>query len=218
MEPKKHYFAHIPSIFIFILFAMSAPLGVLLFILKCIDKNAEKEEKTAAGIYNAYNDLRSQKDKPEDVSWQAAPEPATGHDMPTREQRDAKELQKFLTTLCTIGGGIFLLIGFSTMFLAGPATFAEGLTATTQMLGGGAALLTGLRMKRTHDLELLLDKIVGDRDNIPLKDLFAAAGIEASQGYSVVDSAIAHGYFGANAYVDYRTDTLVVRGAAPQPK
>ena len=218
MEPKKHYFAHIPSIFIFILFAMSAPLGVLLFILKCIDKNAEKEETTAAGIYNAYNDLRSQKDKPEDVSWQAAPEPATGHDMPTREQRDAKELQKFLTTLCTIGGGIFLLIGFSTMFLEGPATFAEGLTATTQMLGGGAALLTGLRMKRTHDLELLLDKIVGDRDNIPLKDLFAAAGIEASQGYSVVDSAIAHGYFGANAYVDYRTDTLVVRGAAPQPK
>ena len=33
-----------------------------------------------------------------------------------------------------------------------------------------------------------------------------------------MDSASAHGYFGANAYVDYRTDTLVVRGAAPQPK
>ena len=48
MQPKKHYFAHIPTIAIFIVFAMSAPLGVLLFILKSIDKNAEKEEKAAA--------------------------------------------------------------------------------------------------------------------------------------------------------------------------
>lgn len=48
MQPKKHYFAHIPTIAIFIVFAMSAPLGVLLFILKSIDKNAEKEETAAA--------------------------------------------------------------------------------------------------------------------------------------------------------------------------
>jgi len=48
MQPKKHYFAHIPTIAIFIVFAMSAPLGVLLFILKSIDKNAEKQESAAA--------------------------------------------------------------------------------------------------------------------------------------------------------------------------
>ena len=41
MQPKKHYFAHIPTIAIFIVFAMSTPLGVLLFILKSIDKIAE---------------------------------------------------------------------------------------------------------------------------------------------------------------------------------
>ena len=35
---------------------MSAPLGVLLFILKSIDKNAEKEEKAAA---QAQADYRS---------------------------------------------------------------------------------------------------------------------------------------------------------------
>ena len=33
MQPKKHYFAHIPTIAIFIVFAMSAPLGVLLILL-----------------------------------------------------------------------------------------------------------------------------------------------------------------------------------------
>mgnify|MGYP006988154272 CR=1 FL=1 len=43
-------------------------------------------------------------------------------------------------------------------------------------IGGGGALLTGLRMNRTRKLEQLLDKVVGERDNIPLPELFAAAG------------------------------------------
>ena len=34
-------------------------------------------------------------------------------------------------------------------------------------IGGGGALLTGLRMNHTHKLERLLDKVVGERDNIP---------------------------------------------------
>lgn len=93
----------------------------------------------------------------------------------------------------------------------------EAFTAIAQMLGGGAALLTGLRMDRTRKLERLLDKIAGDRDNIPLDELFAAAGIDAAKGRTVVESAISHGYFGADAYIDNRTNTLVVRGAAPQP-
>ena len=54
MQPKKHYFAKIPTIAIFIVFGMSAPRGVLLFILKSIDKNAEKEEKAAAQAQADY--------------------------------------------------------------------------------------------------------------------------------------------------------------------
>ena len=84
-------------------------------------------------------------------------------------------------------------------------------------IGGGGALLTGLRMNRTRKLEQLLDKVVGERDNIPLPELFAAAGVDAARGRAAVKSAIEHGYFGADAYIDNRTDTLVVRGAAPQP-
>ena len=66
-------------------------------------------------------------------------------------------------------------------------------------------------------LERQLDKIVGTRDNIPLDELFAAAGIDADRGRAAVERAIDHGYFGADAYIDNRTGTLVVRGAAPQP-
>lgn len=78
-------------------------------------------------------------------------------------------------------------------------------------IGGGGALLTGLRMNRTRKLEQLLDKVVGERDNIPLPELFAAAGVDAARGRAAVKSAIEHGYFGADAYIDNRTDTLVVR-------
>ena len=119
-------------------------------------------------------------------------------------------------------GGIFLVVG-----LAGLADiidmwgywfdWGEFLTALAQTIGGGAALAMGLRMKQARKLERQLDKIVGTRDNIPLDELFAAAGIDADRGRAAVERAIDHGYFGADADIDNRTGTLVVRGAAPQP-
>ncbi|MFR9066787.1 MAG: hypothetical protein ACLVJH_07500 [Faecalibacterium prausnitzii] len=51
-------------------------------------------------------------------------------------------------------------------------------------------------MNRTRKLEQLLDKVVGERDNIPLPELFAAAGVDAARGRTAVKSAIEHGYFG----------------------
>ena len=217
MQPKKHYFAHIPTIAIFIVFAMSAPLGVLLFILKSIDKNAEKEEKAAA---QAQADYRSDLGP---ASAQTAPqqenEPAYGHDVPTKEQKDAQNWHKTIAVICTILGAIFLFTGAEELIdcLFDFPDFDDLLPALATTIGGAGALWTGLRMDRTRKLERLLDKIAGDRDNIPLDELFAAAGIDAAKGRTVVESAISHGYFGADAYIDNRTNTLVVRGAAPQP-
>ena len=54
MEPRKHYFAKIPTIAIFIVMAMSGPLGVLLFILKGIDQKMQKEEQEAARARGDY--------------------------------------------------------------------------------------------------------------------------------------------------------------------
>ena len=212
MQSKKHYFAHIPTIAIFIVFAMSAPLGVLLFILKSIDKNAEKEEKAAAQTRADSCSAPAQA-----AAARQGSEPVYGHDAPTKEQTDAKERHKLFTALCTIGGAVFLFAGFSTLFMDGAASMMEALTAIAQLLGGGAAVCTGLHMSRTHKMEQLLDKIVGDRDNIPLDELFAAAGVSSAKGRAAVESAISHGYFGADAYIDNRTNTLVVRGTAPQP-
>ncbi len=220
MEPRrsKHFLAHIPTIALLVLFAMSPWLGILFFILRAIDRDAEKKDQENAEYSSDF--------RPQDTgAGQPArdTEPVYGHDVPTAEQQNAKKWHKTLTSLCTVFGGIFLVVG-----LAGLADiidlwgywfdWGEFLTALAQTIGGGAALAMGLRMKQARKLERQLDKIVGTRDNIPLDELFAAAGIDADRGRAAVERAIDHGYFGADAYIDNRTGTLVVRGAAPQPK
>ena len=214
MEPKRsnHFLAHLPTILLLVLFAMSPWLGILFFILRAIDRDAEKKEQASAdpACDSHAEDART------------AQSAASGQDVPTAEQKSAKQWHKTLTTLCTIFGAIFLLVGIDdladAMELWGhEIDWGELLTALAQTIGGGAALFTGLRMDRARKLERKLDKIVGDRDNIALGELFAAVGIDAVRGRAAVEHAIDHGYFGADAYIDYRTDTLVVRGAAPQP-
>ena len=219
MEPRrsKHFLAHIPTIALLVVFAMSAPLGVLFFILRAIDRDAEKKEQENADY---SSDFRSQ----DTGAGQPArdTEPVYGHDVPTAEQQNAKKWHKTLTNLCTIMGAVFLFAGVTNAvdvisvwkFWPDPG---ELFSDIAMAIGGGGALLTGLRMKSTRKLERLLDKVVGERDNISLPELFAAAGVDAARGRAAVESAIEHGYFGADAYIDNRTGTLVVRGAAPQP-
>ena len=219
MEPRrsKHFLAHIPTIALLVVFAMSAPLGVLFFILRAIDRDAEKKEQENAEYSSDF--------RPQDTgAGQSArdTEPVYGHDVPTAEQQNAKKWHKTLTNLCTIMGAVFLFAGVTNAvdvisvwkFWPDPG---ELFSDIAMAIGGGGALLTGLRMKSTRKLERQLDKIVGARDNIPLNELFAAAGITADRGRAAVERAIDHGYFGADAYIDNRTGTLVVRGAAPQP-
>ena len=217
--PKQHHFAHIPTIAIFIAFAISGPLGLLLFILKHIDKEAEKKE-LANAAYRA--DFGPQDTRPGAVAKAEDEETVYGHDTPTEEQKKAKRWHKTVTTLCTVFGAVFLVAGIAEMSdlisLWGYGFYwGESLSALAEIIGGGGALWMSVRMKKTRKLERQLDKIVGDRDNIPLDELFAAAGIDAAKGRTTLESAIDHGYFGADAYIDNRTNTLVVRGAAPQP-
>ncbi|MEE0485787.1 MAG: 5-bromo-4-chloroindolyl phosphate hydrolysis family protein [Faecalibacterium sp.] len=219
MEPRrsKHFLAHIPTIALLVVFAMSPWLGILFFILRAIDRDAEKKEQENAEYSSDF--------RPQDTgAGQPArdTEPVYGHDVPTAEQQNAKKWHKTLTSLCIIMGAVFLFAGVTNAvdvisvwkFWPDPG---ELFSDIAMAIGGGGALLTGLRMKSTRKLERLLDKVVGERDNISLPELFAAAGVDAARGRAAVESAIEHGYFGADAYIDNRTGTLVVRGAAPQP-
>ena len=223
MPQHKHYFARIPLIALLVLLGLAPWLAVILFILRAVDKDAEKKE------WRAFQDRRryAADFRPEDTRRAAQPGPGApydysaryqAHDLPTAEQQKAKKRRQSLINWCTVLGGLFLFAGVTEL----PDSIYYGLwndlfSNLFMVVGGGGALVLGLFLRRVSRLERQLDKVVGDRDNIPLDELFAAAGIPEKEGRKVLESAIDHGYFGADAYIDNRTDFLVVRGDAPLP-
>ena len=234
----KHYFARIPIIALLILLGLAPWLAVLLFILRAIDKDAEKREQRAFEANRRYAaDFRPEDTRP-GADRQAGPGAPydysaryQAHDRPTAEQQKAKNRRQRLISWCTVLGGILLFVGvvslpesISTLttavhYAGGWVGWAfEDLAANiAQIVGGGGALTLSLLLKRGLRAERRLDKVVGGRDNIPLDELFAAAGLTEKEGRKALENAIDHGYFGADAYIDNRTGFLVVRGDAPIP-
>ena len=161
MEPRrsKHFLAHIPTIALLVVFAMSPWLGILFFILRAIDRDAEKKEQENAEYSSDFRPQDTGAGQPTRDT-----EPVYGHDVPTAEQQNAKKRHKTLTSLCTVFGGIFLVVG-----LAGLADiidmwgywfdWGEFLTALAQTIGGGAALAMGL-VDMVFPAEELLDAAV----------------------------------------------------------
>ena len=234
----KHYFARIPIIALLILLGLAPWLAVLLFILRAIDKDAEKREQRAFEANRRYTaDFRPEDTRP-GADRQAGPGAPydysaryQAHDRPTAEQQKAKNRRQRLISWCTVLGGILLFVGVvslpeSISTLTTAAHYAGGwvgwafedlVANIAQIVGGGGALALSLLLKRGLRAERRLDKVVGGRDNIPLDELFAAAGLTEKEGRKALENAIDHGYFGADAYIDNRTDFLVVRGDAPIP-
>ena len=233
MPQRNHYFARIPTIFLLVLLGTIPWLAVVLFILRAVDRDAEKRElgqgKYAGPAYRAQQAQTAGAAYDYTAAYagrQAASE------RPTFEQQKAKKHQNTLTTLCTILGALFLFAGVTTLpesisTLAATTHYSGGwvgswpleelLSNLAMIAGGGGALVLGLALRRTAKLERQLDKVVGSQDNIPLDELFAAAGLTYKEGRKVLESAIDHGYFGPDAYIDNRTGFLVVRGDAPIP-
>ena len=203
MEPRrsKHFLAHIPTIALLVLFAMSPWLGILFFILRAIDRDAEKKEQENAEYSSDF--------RPQDTgAGQPArdTEPVYGHDVPTAEQQNAKKRHKTLTSLCTVFGGIFLVVG-----LAGLADiidmwgywfdWGEFLTALAQTIGGGAALAMGLRMKQARKLERQLKLLLPQARVFPTHTNFVYLETQdAAQIYEYLkEQGIIIRLFGQNA-------------------
>lgn len=224
MQPqRRHYFAHIPTIALLILLGLAPWLAVILFIIRAIDRDSEKKELRAARERQEYAaDFRPQDTRqaanPQSEPYNYSAHYTAGHDRPTLEQQRSKRNQQKITRLCTVAGAILLVTGVVGMGdWIGSGNWNALFTFLSMIVGGGGALAFSLMLKRVSKLERQLDKVVGDQDNIPLQELFAAAGIPADKGRKILESAIDHGYFGPDAYIDNRTDFLVVRGAAPIP-
>ena len=232
MQPRhrQHYFARIPTIALLIFLGIAPWLAAVLFILRAIDRDAEKRE-LGQGKY-AGPAYRAQQSQAAGAAYDyAAQYGPAARDLPTAEQRRAQKRRQSLTKWCTVLGAILLFVGAVSLpetisALAAAVHYAGGwvgwafedLAANiAQIVGGGGALAVSLHLRRAARLERQLDKVVGDRDNIPLDELFAAAGIPAREGRALLEQAIDHGCFGPDAYIDNRTDFLIVRGDAPIP-
>ena len=232
MQPRhrQHYFARIPTIALLIFLGIAPWLAAVLFILRAIDRDAEKRE-LGQGKY-AGPAYRAQQSQAAGAAYDyAAQYGPAARDLPTAEQRRAQKRRQSLTKWCTVLGAILLFVGAVSLpetisALAAAVHYAGGwvgwafedLAANiAQIVGGGGALAVSLHLRRAARLERQLATVVGDRDNIPLDELFAAAGIPAREGRALLEQAIDHGCFGPDAYIDNRTGFLIVRGDAPIP-
>lgn len=235
---RAHHLAHIPTMPLFLLLAVYPPAAIVLFILRSIDRKAERREQEEDAM--RWQTTYGAAPRPGEYGYRAAAarpqaqaaaqkdtpdEP--GADKPSGEQESARARQEKIIRLCAIAGAILALVGLSNLGdaldfirwlgLDLDILLDELLPALAQLVGGSGMLALSAHIRRTRKLEKQLDRVVGDQDNIPLDELFAAAGIDPGKGRPVLENAIEHGYFGADAYIDNRTRTLIVRGPAPAP-
>ena len=143
MEPKRsnHFLAHLPTILLLVLFAMSPWLGILFFILRAIDRDAEKKEQTNADP--ARDSHAEDAHTAQSAASGQRSETFSDQDVPTAEQKSAKQWHKTLITLCTIFGAIFLLVGIGDLTDVmeelcwdHEIDWGELLTALAQTIGG----------------------------------------------------------------------------------
>ena len=97
-------------------------------------------------------------------------------------------------------------------------TLSELASALVWVTSGVGLLIGGAMGRKRMRLFTTLQAVVGTRDNIPVSEVAAALALEPEKARRQLNKALDKGLFGSGAYLDMRTDTLVIRGEAPQPE
>ncbi len=141
---------------------------------------------------------------------------------PVDEPRDDK-----LARILIIAGAAVAAVGL--IAAAGPVgglltgaslgRVLEDLMAGLVMLGGGlCSLLAGLTKRTNARMRKKIAKVVGKADHMYIADIAAAIPCNEKRCIRHLENCIDKGVFGPDAYLDMRTDCLVVRGPAPTPQ
>ena len=214
----KHYFARIPTIFLLVLLGTVPWLAVVLFILRTIDRDAEKKER------NAFQESQfaSAAFRPQEAG---APKAAydysvhyTPDGMTADEQRKSRRRQQTLIKWCTVLGGLVLLAGVLSL----PESISYGrwndvFSNLTMIVGGGGALALGLVIRRGRRLERQLDKVVGGRDKHPPGRAVRGGGSDRKRGPQGAGKRHRPRLFRHGCLHRQPHRLLVVRGPAPIP-
>ena len=202
--------AGIPILFIVIAWIIFTPLGILLTALKVIGTRQQNE---AARWMRQYGDNG-------DMHGETASRPAP------RSTAKAKKGGGVLPNLLLVLGCIALLVGVVNiwdpvqfLFLYGfnRYDFVSAFAQLGWIASGAAMLLASRSLKKRARLWKKLKAIVGRKNNMYIADIAAALPASYKDTVKGLEGAIDHGEFGASAYLDMRSKSLVVRGEAPQP-
>lgn len=93
----------------------------------------------------------------------------------------------------------------------------ETIPPLLMLAGGAGCLFAAQRAKTSRRMRRKIANIVGDAPYMYIEDIAAALPCDYDKCCDHLESCIDSGLFGEEAYLDMRTRSLVVRGAAPRP-
>ena len=217
----------LPIILIILAFVFAWPLGLLLVLYNIFGREWAKKLNQNRGwqngtYYASYREAGAADNGGEPVNVRVRrPEKAAA------SNRKPKKAGRGWPFWLTVAGGVCAVFGAA--LAAEPLTWlltrgvdsytlSELASALVWVTSGGGLLIGGAMGRKRMRLFTTLQAVVGTRDNIPVSEVAAALALEPEKARRQLNKALDKGLFGSGAYLDMRTDTLVIRGEAPQPK
>lgn len=217
----------IPIILIILAFVFAWPLGLLLVLYNIFGREWAKKLNQNRGwqngtYYASYREAGAADNGGELVNVRARrPEKAAA------SNRKPKKAGRGWPFWLTVAGGVCAVFGAA--LAAEPLTWlltlgvdsytlSELASALVWVTSGVGLLIGGAMGRKRMRLFTTLQAVVGTRDNIPVSEVAAALALEPEKARRQLNKALDKGLFGSGAYLDMRTDTLVIRGEAPQPE
>ena len=217
----------IPIILIILAFVFAWPLGLLLVLYNIFGREWAKKLNQNRGwqngtYYASYREAGAADNGGEPVNVRVRrPEKAAA------SNRKPKKADRGWPFWLTVAGGVCAVFGAA--LAAEPLTWlltlgvdsytlSELASALVWVTSGVGLLIGGAMGCKRMRLFTTLQAVVGTRDNIPVSEVAAALALEPEKARRQLNKALDKGLFGSGAYLDMRTDTLVIRGEAPQPE
>lgn len=217
----------IPIILIILAFVFAWPLGLLLVLYNIFGREWAKKLNQNQGwqngtYYASYREAGAADNGGEPVNVRARrPEKAAA---PNRNPKKAGRGWPFWLTVaggvCAVFGAALAAEPLTWLLTLGvdSYTLSELASALVWVTSGVGLLIGGAMGRKRMRLFTTLQAVVGTRDNIPVSEVAAALALEPEKARRQLNKALDKGLFGSGAYLDMRTDTLVIRGEAPQPE
>lgn len=224
----------IPIILIILAFVFAWPLGLLLVLYNIFGREWAKKLNRNQGwqngtYYASYREAGAADNGGEPVNVRARrtekdAQPGRPDAASNRKPKKAGRGWPFWLTVaggfCAVFGAVLAAEPLTWLLTLGvdSYTLSELASALVWVTSGVGLLIGGAVGRKRMRLFTTLQAVVGTRDNIPVSEVAAALALSPEKTCKQLNKALDKGLFGSGAYLDMRTDTLVIRGEAPQPE